>query len=439
MLRYLQKLIGTIAFVAVLWPSHGFSQTRDLGGTGQFLDGIAAIVNDGVVLRSEVEIQLQVVLDNFAQQQEQLPPRDVIEAQVLERLIIKRIQLQRAERLGIRIPDDMLNSAINNVAKNNNTTFAEFPQLLEDEGVNYEDYRQELREQITIEQLRQRDVASRIQISPSELESFLILQKDRDALNFDYDLLHILIPVSASASDNQIKSAKILSNEIYERVTEGEKFETLAMEYSQGQQALNGGKLGWLKGEQLPTSFIEAASKLEKGDTCEPFRSSSGFHLILLNDFRGQEPILEEQIHVRHILIKTNEILDDDAAKEKMKTIRDQIIKDGDFGAIAAATSEDTGSAQEGGDMGWTGLGFFVPEFEAVVNSLVKDEISEPFKSRYGWHIVQLLGNRIYDNTEDIRRNKAIESIRNSKLSDEIELWARQLRDEAFVEYLSYN
>jgi len=439
MMRYLQKLIGTIAFVAVLWPSHGFSQTRDLGGAGQFLDGIAAIVNDGVVLRSEVEIQLQVVLDNFAQQQEQLPPRDVIEAQVLERLIIKRIQLQRAERLGIRIPDDMLNSAINNVAKNNNTTFAEFPQLLADEGVNYEDYRQELREQITIEQLRQRDVASRIQISPSELESFLILQKDRDALNFDYDLLHILIPVSASASDNQIKSAKILSNEIYERVTGGEKFETLAMEYSQGQQALNGGKLGWLKGEQLPTSFIEAASKLEKGDTCEPFRSSSGFHLILLNDFRGQEPILEEQIHVRHILIKTNEILDDDAAKEKMKTIRDQIIKDGDFGAIAAATSEDTGSAQEGGDMGWTGLGFFVPEFEAVVNSLVKDEISEPFKSRYGWHIVQLLGNRIYDNTEDIRRNKAIESIRNSKLSDEIELWARQLRDEAFVEYLSYN
>ena len=136
-------------------------------------------------------------------------------------------------------------------------------------------------------------------------------------------------------------------------------------------------------------------------------------------------------------MIKTNEILDDDAAIEKMKTIRDQIIKDEDFGAIAAATSEDTGSAQEGGDMGWTGLGFFVPEFEAVVNSLVKDEISEPFKSRYGWHIVQLLGNRIYDNTEDIRRNKAIESIRNSKLSDETELWARQLRDEAFVEYLS--
>jgi len=333
----------------------------------------------------------------------------------------------------------MLNSAINNVAKNNNTTFAEFPQLLADEGVNYEDYRQELREQITIEQLRQRDVASRIQISPSELESFLVLQKNRDALNFDYDLSHILIPVSASASDSQITSAKILSTKIYERIVKGEKFETLAVEYSQGQQALSGGKLGWLKGEQLPTSFIEAASQLEKGETCQPFRSSSGFHLILLNDFKGQEPILEEQIHVRHILIKTNEILDDDAAKEKLKTIRDQITKDGDFGAIAAATSEDTGSAQEGGDMGWTGLGFFVPEFEAVVNSLVENEISEPFKSRYGWHIVQLLGNRIYDNTEDIGRNKAIESIRNSKLSDEIELWARQLRDEAFVEYLSYD
>ena len=338
--------------------------------------------------------------------------------------------------MGIRIPDEVLNSAITNVAQKNNVSFAEFPQVLAEEGIGYEAYRQELREQLTIDQLRQRDVASRILVSPSELESFLILQKDRDALNYDYDLSHMLITVSSSASVKQIEKAENLVSDIYHRVANGENFATLAIEFSQGQQTLNGGRLGWLKGEQLPTIFIQAASQLEKGGVSQPFRSSSGFHLILLNDFKGIEPILQDQIRVRHILIKTNEILDDDAAKEKLKTIREQIVNDGDFGAIASAVSEDVGSAQDGGDMGWTGSGFFVPEFEEVVNAMENDQISAPFKSRYGWHIVQFLGKRVFDNTNEIQRRQAISAIRNSKLSDEIELWVRQLRDEAFVELL---
>ncbi|MCS5608948.1 MAG: peptidylprolyl isomerase, partial [Candidatus Poribacteria bacterium] len=226
--------------------------------------------------------------------------------------------------------------------------------------------------------------------------------------------------------------------DIYQRVVNGENFTTLAVDFSQGQQNLNGGRLGWLKGEQLPTIFVQAATQLEKGEVSQPFRNSSGFHLILLHDFKGMEPILQDQIRVRHILIKTNEILDDDAAKEKLKTIRDQIINDGDFGAIAAAVSEDPGSAQEGGDMGWTGSGFFVPEFEAVAYAMEDDEISEPFKSRYGWHVIQFLGKRVFDNTNEIQKRQAIAAIRNSKLSDEIELWSRQLRDEAFVEYISH-
>ena len=423
--------------LAIVLHGTGHSQTRDLGGTGKLLDGIAAIVNDGVVLRSEVSEQLEVVIANFENQQGVLPPRNVIESQVLERLIIQRIQLQRAERLGIRIPDEILNSAITNVADKNNVSFTEFPQMLAEEGIDYEAYRQELREQLTIDQLRQRDVASKILVSPSELESFLILQKDKDALNFDYDLSHILITVSSSASIKQIEIAENLVNDIYQRVVDGENFANLAMEYSKGQQNLNGGRLGWLKGEQLPTIFIQSTVQLEKGEVSQPFRSSSGFHLILLHDFKGMKPILQDQIRVRHILIKTNEILDDDAAKEKLKTIRDQVVNDGDFGAIAAAVSEDAGSAQDGGDMGWTGPGFFVPEFEEVANSMENDEISEPFKSRYGWHILQFLGKRVFDNTNEIQKRQAIAAIRNSKLSDEIELWARQLRDEAFVEYIS--
>jgi len=438
MLKHSLKFISMVAALAILWHTNGYSQTRDLGGTGKLLDGIAAIVNDGVVLRSEVNLQLEAVIDNLENQQGQLPPRNVIESQVLERLIMQRIQLQRAERLGIRIPDEVLNSAITNVAEKNNVSFAEFPQVLAEEGIGYEVYRQELREQLTIDQLRQRDVASRILVSPSELESFLILQKDRDALSFDYDLSHILITVSSSASVKQIENAENLITDIYQRVLNGENFAALAIEFSQGQQNLNGGRLGWLKGEQLPTIFIQAATQLEKDEVSQPFRSSSGFHLILLHDFKGMQPILQDQIRLRHILIKTNEILDDDAAKEKLKTIRDQIINDGDFGAIAAAVSEDAGSAQEGGDMGWTGSGFFVPEFEEIALAMENDEISEPFKSRYGWHIIQFLGKRVFDNTNEIQKRQAIAAIRNSKLSDEIELWARQLRDEAFVEYISY-
>ena len=266
----------------------------------------------------------------------------------------------------------------------------------------------------------------------------LIIQKDRDALNFDYDLSHILITISSSASTKQIIDAENLIKDIYERVINGENFATLAIEFSQGQQNLNGGRLGWLKGEQLPTIFVQNATQLEIGEVSQPFRSSSGFHLILLHDFKGMQPTFQDQIRVRHILIKTNEILDDDAAKEKLKTIRDQIINDGDFGAIAAAVSEDAGSAQEGGDMGWTGPGFFVPEFEEVANAMENDEISEPFKTRYGWHIMQFLGKRVFDNSDEIQKRQAIAAIRNSKLSDEIELWARELRDEAFVEYISY-
>jgi peptidyl-prolyl cis-trans isomerase SurA len=184
---------------------------------------------------------------------------------------------------------------------------------------------------------------------------------------------------------------------------------------------------------------VKVASELKKGGLSFPFETSSGFHLIKLNEIKGNEPILEEQIKVRHILIKTNEVLDDSAAEEKLKTIRQQIIDEGNFGAVAAAVSEDIGSAQDGGDMGWVARGFFVPEFEDVAYSLEENEISPPFRSRYGWHIIEYLGKRIFDNTEEIQKRKAVSAIRNSKLASEIEIWARELRDEAFVEKLPYN
>ena len=238
---------------------------------------------------------------------------------------------------------------------------------------------------------------------------------------------------------NNDTSAEDRFLEIYNRVIDGEDFDDVAVEFSKGQQALSGGRLGWLKGEQLPDVFVRVASELKNGELSLPFETSSGFHLIKLNAVKGNEPILEEQIKVRHILIKTNEVLDDSAAEEKLKTIRQQIIDEGNFGAVAAAVSEDSGSAQDGGDMGWATRNFFVPEFEEIAYSLEENEISQPFRSRYGWHIIEYLGKRIFDNTEEIQKRKAISSIRNSKLSSEIEIWASELRDEAFVEKLPYN
>ena len=435
----MKRNLKIIAYSLVLMSSLAVPQTRDLGGTGEFMDSIAAIVNDGVVLRSEVETQLGMIIATLEKQGGQIPPVNTIREEVLERLIVQRLQLQRADRYGIRVSDEALNAAIANVAKNNDVSFEEFPKILDKEGINYNDYRNELRQQITIEQLRQREVISRIAVSESELDNFLVFQKDQDRLNYEYDLSHILIPVSSRAGDGEINNKQDLINELHEEIIDGKDFDDVAVEFSKGQQALSGGRLGWLKGEQLPDVFVRAASELKNGELSLPFETSSGFHLIKLNAVKGNEPILEEQIKVRHILIKTNEVLDDSAAEEKLKTIRQQIIDEGNFGAVAAAVSEDSGSAQDGGDMGWATRNFFVPEFEEIAYSLEENEISQPFRSRYGWHIIEYLGKRIFDNTEEIQKRKAISSIRNSKLSSEIEIWASELRDEAFVEKLPYN
>jgi len=435
----MKKQLTIMVLSLMLFTSEIDSQTRELSSTGEFLDSVVAIVNDGIVLRSELENQLSLIISNLEQQGGQLPPIETIRENLLERLILERIQLQRADRYGIRVTDEILNNAIANVASNNNVSFEEFPAVLAQEGISYNDYRSELRQQLTIEQLRQREVISRIAVTESELDSFLVFQKEQDALNYDYNLSHILIPTSSRAGTKEIANKESLIYEIQEIINEGGDFAQLAKENSKGQQAASGGNLGWMKGNQLPEIFIKVTSQLQSGELSQPFQTTSGFHLLKLNEIKGNDPILEEQIQVRHILIKTNEVLDDSAAEEKLKTIRQQIVDEGNFGAVAAAVSEDIGSAQDGGDMGWAPQGFFVPEFEEIAYALEENEISQPFRSRYGWHIIQYLGKRIFDNTEEIQKRKAISAIRNSKLSNEIEIWSRELRDEAFVEILPYN
>ena len=433
------RKIKLLILILILHSNQGLSQTREIGGTGDFVDGIAAIVNDGVVLRSEVEDQVTMLLRNFERQGAQLPPIGQLREDVLERLILQRIQLQRAERYGISISDEGLNAAINNVAQNNNVTFEEFPEVLAAEGIDYFKYRNELKQQITLDELRQREVSSRISVSQSELDSYLILQKEEDQKAYDYDLSHILLPLTSRSGQGEINRKQEMIINLRSRIENGEAFESIARSFSEGQQSSNGGRLGWMKGNELPEIFVSAIRNTKIGELSQPFQSASGFHLLKVNGIKGNDPVIEEQINVRHILIKTNEILDDAAAEEKLKTIRTQIIDEGDFGAVASAVSEDPGSAQDGGDMGWAPRGFFVPEFEEIAYSLEMNQISAPFKSRYGWHIIQFMGQRSHDITQEVQRRKAVSAIRNLKLSDEIEIWARELRDEAYVEKLPFD
>jgi peptidyl-prolyl cis-trans isomerase SurA len=412
------------------------AQNLDLSDTGQLLDGIAAIVNDGVVLKSELALQAALIQQRLMAENTQLPPPDVLAGQVLERLVIMRLQLQRADRLGVEITDEALNMALADVARRNNVSLTQLPELLAEDGVDYTGYRSEMREQLVIEQLRQRDVMSRIVVTPRELEDYLDRQEGKAHINQDFRLSHILVSVSATATPEEVDEGLAQALEIYERLQAGGDFAELAVSYSDGQSALEGGTIGWRRGDQLPTLFADIVPGMQAGQFSEPVRSASGYHLIKLDEVRGGEIIIEDQTHLRHVLIVPNEVLDDENARQRLIMIREQIIEGDDFEAIATVVSEDPGSAANGGDLGWNGPDSFVPEFQAVVKSLEIGELSEPFRSPFGWHIVEVLGRRQHDTTEDVQRQQALMALRMSKLEEETELWVRRLRDEAFVEYM---
>jgi peptidyl-prolyl cis-trans isomerase SurA len=432
--RLLQAVLACIA--AVLLPAAAAqAQTRELSSSGELLDGIAAIVNDGVVLKSELDVEIQRIVERLRAQGTQLPPPQALREQVLERLVVQRIQLQRAQRANIDVSDETLNQALANIAQRNNTTLADLPQLLAGEGIDYPAYRTDLRNQIAIDQLRQKEVTARIGVTPREVDEFMARQAGKEGLNQEFLLSQILVAVPPSASSEQLRAAEEKINDLAKRIESGEDFAQLAVAFSDGQQALEGGSLGWRKGTELPSMFAEVAPGLAKGQVSPPLRSSSGFHLVKLDDRRGGEPVIEDQVRVRHILIQTNEILDDAAARQRLGEIRSRILGGEDFASVAKVVSEDEQSAIQGGDLGWSGPGTFVPAFEQTVKELPIGEISQPFKTQFGWHILRVEERRTYDATADRQRQRAILAIRNSKLGEETEIWARRLRDEAYVEY----
>jgi len=414
------------------------SPAAELSTTGERLDGIAAIVNEGVVLRSELERQTQIIAERARAQGVQLPPPSVLKEQVLERLILEQIQLQRAERVGIQISDQMLNSAIAQVTEEQGIRFEQLPALLAADGLDYSEYRREMRKQLILDQLRQIDVTGRISVAPREIQQCIADMEDNVVVNSEYNLSHILISVPQSATSEQFKEAETEARYVHQQLESGADFGEMAVRYSDSQTSLEGGNLGWRNGDQLPTIFSEVVGSMEPGDFSEPLRAISGYHLVKVNEVRGVNQRSEvEQMNIRHILITPNEIIDDETAKQRLQDAREQLEAGENFGELAKLLSDDPGSANNGGEMGWRGPGTFVPEFEEAASNLEIGVVSEPFKSRFGWHILEVTDRRTYDNTEDLKESNCIQRVRNSKLADESELWVRRLRDEAYVDIRS--
>ena len=409
----------------------------ELSGTGEFLDGIAAIVNEGVVLKSQLRRQTALVIEraSSAQPPIPLPPAGELREQLLEQLIIKEIQLQRAARIGLQISDEMLNQAIANIAAQNGVEFPDMPAVLARDGVDYADFRRELREELTLDQLRRIDVGQRISVSPREIENCIADLEGNVAINSDYNLSHILVSMPEAPTSAQIEAARAKADEIYRQLQDGADFRELALRYSDAQTALEGGSLGWLKGSQLPTLYTDVVVSLQPGEFSAPFRSSSSFHIVKVNEMRSAIERSEiDQVEVRHILVQPNEIIDDQTAKQQLEDALKRIEAGEDFAEIAKLLSDDPGSATLGGDLGWSSADMYAPEFAATIEATPTGEISEPFRTQFGWHILQVLDRRVYDNTEDLKRGNCVARIRNGKMDEETRLWTRRLRDEAFVD-----
>lgn len=399
------------------------------------LDRIVAVVENDIIMQSELDTQLRTVVGRMKEQGVQLPSSSVLENQVLERMILTKIQLQQAESTGIRVDDETLNRTISNIAAGNNVSLSQFKEILEKDGFSYEQFRENIRNEIIISRLRQRQVDNRISITTKEIDNALRNEEFQGSTETEYLLQHILISLPEAPSPEEVEQARLVASKILEDLKAGQNFETMATTVSDGQRALEGGDLGWRKKDEIPTLFSEQITMMEKGDISDLIKSSSGFHIVKLADVRSSEKHMITQTKVRHILIKVNELTTAEDARLRLDQLRTRLVGGDDFEKLAKAHSEDTVSAAQGGDLGWVSPGTLVSEFENIMNQLEPNEISEPFPTQFGWHILQVMDRREHDDTENARRTKAAEAIRRRKSEEAHQNWLRHLRDEAYVEY----
>jgi peptidyl-prolyl cis-trans isomerase SurA len=399
------------------------------------IDRIVAVVNDDVIVHSELQARMRSVIEQLEKAGVPAPPRDVLEKQVLEQLILDRLQMQIAESTGIRVDDETLNRQIADIARQNNLSLREFRDILERDGFDFGLFREEIRKELIKSRVQQRQVKDRVQVTDRDIDNYLAMQANLGGDNPEYRVGHILVAVPDGASPEQLAAAREKIEDIVARLKAGANFGRTAAAESDGRQALEGGDLGWRKAGELPTLFEGVVPKLEKGEISDVIRSSSGFHVVKLIDIRGTERHVVKQTHARHILIKTDELTSSSAARSRLSVIRSRILNGADFADLARASSNDPGSAVKGGDLGWLSPGDTIPPFEKSMDMLSEGEISEPFETQFGWHIVQVLGRRDRDSTKEVQRANAAEALRNRKIDEELQTWFRQIRDEAFIEY----
>jgi peptidyl-prolyl cis-trans isomerase SurA len=407
----------------------GLAQTGSVS-----LDRVVAIVDQDVVLESELNDRKASIMERLRGQYQQLPPEDVLNKQILEQLIIERIELALAERYEIKIEESEIDQAIERILQKNQISLAQLEADLQRQGLKLDGLRKQLRNELTISNLQQGVVNSRIKVTDQDITNFLSSSDGKYATSPDYRIGHILIAVSSSADADAVAEAEKQANDIYQKLQGGSDFAQMAISYSNDQAALQGGDIGWRKLAQLPELFGNQMLSLAPGQVSKPFRSGAGFHILKNIEQRGGGEQLVEQTHARHILVKTSEIMDDAQARQKLLELKARIEKGEDFAKLARDNSEDTGSMLNGGDLGWSMPGMFVAEFEDAMKNTPINGISRPFKSQFGWHILQVLERRKEDMSDKMKRNQAANVLRARRFDEEFQLWLTQIREEAYVE-----
>jgi len=400
----------------------------------QPLNRVVAIVDNDVVMQSQLDSRLREVQQTITQRGAALPPEHVLSQQVLERLIIENIQLQIGERSGIRITDEELNQAIGTIAQRNGMSIEQFRAALAADGLSYTDARDQVRREMIISRVRQRRVAERIQVTDQEVQNFLASDMGKMQLSEEFRLANILIPVTEAASPEDIQAAERQARELYQQLQQGADFAQLAIARSASETALEGGEMGWRKAGQLPPPFDSMLSALSVGQVTEPMRTPGGFIMIKLLEKRGGDSQVRDEVNVRHILIKPSEIRSEAETKRLVERLHQRILAGEDFAELAKNFSEDPGSALNGGTLSWIDPNVLVPEFREVMNNTPAGELSKPFKSPYGWHVLEVMGRRATDSSAQYREQQAMTVLRNRKYDEELQAWLRQIRDEAYVE-----
>lgn len=400
----------------------------------ELLDRVIAIVDSGVVMESELNKRVKEIIDRLRETETDLPPLNILEEQVLDRLIIEEIQMQIADRAGIKISDTEVNKTLLGIASQNSLSLEEFRKNIEAQGSSYKDFRNTVRKEMIIQRVQRGKVGGRVEISEQELENFINSEEGRTKLAEQYNVQQILISIPGTANETGVEKANGQALDLLERIKEGESFSKLATTYSSGQNALEGGSLGWRTATELPSLFAKEVSILKVGETSEPIRSGAGFHLIHLAEKRGNTVKFEDQTLARHILVQTSEIRTETQTKLLIEEIAERLKAGEDFKQLARQFSEDPGSKMDGGELGWSKEGDYDPEFEKVLNKTVTGEISNPLKSSYGWHIIEVLDRRNEDVSSEEQKNRAYQIIYKRKFEQELQSTLIELRVEAYVD-----